>query len=55
VLYILQDHLGTGTCDRDHPVLAGAKNTDRSGILLRLDGDNGWHGFGESVRLCVNP
>jgi hypothetical protein len=27
VLYSSQDHLGTGTCDLTHPVLAGAKNS----------------------------
>jgi hypothetical protein len=29
VFCISQDHLGTGTRDLDHPILAGAKNTDR--------------------------
>jgi hypothetical protein len=28
VFYSSQDHLGTGTCDFDYSVLAGAKNTD---------------------------
>jgi hypothetical protein len=28
VLYSSQDHLGTGTRDLDHLILAGAKNTD---------------------------
>jgi hypothetical protein len=28
-LHSLQDHLGTGTCDLDHPIFIGAKkNTD---------------------------
>jgi hypothetical protein len=31
VLYCLQDHLGIGTRDLDHHVLAGAKNTDNVG------------------------
>jgi hypothetical protein len=39
VLCSLQDHLGTGTHDLDHPVLAGATNTDswcsRKGDLQR--------------------
>jgi hypothetical protein len=28
VLFSSQDHLGTRTCNFDHPILAGAKNTD---------------------------
>jgi hypothetical protein len=30
VLYSSQDHLKTGICDLDHPILPGAKNTDRT-------------------------
>jgi hypothetical protein len=30
VLCSSQDHLRNRTCDLDHPVLAGAENTDRT-------------------------
>jgi hypothetical protein len=44
VLYSSQDHLGTRTCDLDHPILVGAKNTDMCSALgvCRVD-DLGVH------------
>jgi hypothetical protein len=32
-----QDHLGTGMCDLDHPILAGAENTDNTSSRELLD------------------
>jgi hypothetical protein len=30
VICISQDHLRTGTCDLDHPILVGVENADRT-------------------------
>jgi hypothetical protein len=30
VICISQDHLRTGTCDLDHPILVGVENDDRT-------------------------
>jgi hypothetical protein len=36
VLCSFQDHLRTGMCDLDHPILARAENTDSQGLVPQV-------------------
>jgi hypothetical protein len=51
VLYSSQYHLRTGTCDLNHPVLAGAENTDNALLIIVIVGELcQWK---MSIPLCV--
>jgi hypothetical protein len=51
VLCSLEDHIRTGTCDLNHPVLAGVENTD-SWHAMKVDLQ---HGFPLDVLMVSSP